>query len=108
MLQANEVCESFDMILASPKSQSEYDELLTSVKKMKHEMKRLLIGVYKSEIGTGDWINAGGKKIPYNLDWPPGQPDNPTYEHYLGIESILTKLSRDFKFVFFFVVLRIL
>lgn len=73
---AHQICGAFDMILAAPQNQDEYDHIkqLASVHS-KADRLSVRIAVQRSEFNDQEWLSSG-KKINYELTWADGEPDN--------------------------------
>lgn len=69
---AIQACAAFDLSLAAPLNQDEYDNLKMLVKE--HEMYEWIDG-YRSQSNKEEWQVAGAE-IPYDISWGEGEPNN--------------------------------
>lgn len=69
---AIQACAAFDLSLAAPLNQAEYDNLKTLVKE--HELYEWIDG-YRSHSDKKEW-QVTGIKIPYEITWSEGEPNN--------------------------------
>lgn len=91
--EANEVCESFGMILATLKSRGEHDAILAAVEKLDRTLwTRFILGLYRSETNNKAWV-YGGSEINYEPDWHVNQPDHPYSEFFIGMNWICLSLK---------------
>jgi len=74
-VQAIKMCESLDMILAAPQSQSEYDNMVNLLKIFKSNWTNAMIDGYRSEENGIDWVSFNNK-IKYSIDWNYNEPNN--------------------------------
>jgi len=74
-IEALKICESLDMRLASPQSQSEYDNMVNLLKKFASNWKNVMIDGYRSEENGIDWVTFNNK-IKYTIDWNSNEPNN--------------------------------
>lgn len=70
---AKNICKSFDMILSSPQSQAEYDNLQKLLGS--HSSDFSILGMIGQRSEAGDWLNFG-KPLKYKIDFATGEPDN--------------------------------
>lgn len=66
-------CQSFDMKLAAPQSQAEFDNLMNLLANVTFEWENAAIAGYKSEDGL--WMDAG-EQLKYAIKWGAGEPNN--------------------------------
>lgn len=72
--KANKICQAFDMNLAAPQNQNEFDQLRKFVSKS--GVKGFLaIAGYRSEIDGNVWVDSSNK-VNYSIDWATGKPNN--------------------------------
>lgn len=69
---AQVVCQTFDMILASPQNQAEYDNLKMLLKNYNNDLVHFSIVGLRSEINEREWVD-GDNKLNYKIDWLPGE-----------------------------------
>lgn len=81
--RANEVCESFDMDLASPQNQKEYDFIQKALGTFKSTWNDIRIGIYRSETNSKEWVTSTNK-VDFKIDWAPNEPNGETSEHNAG------------------------
>ncbi|KAJ6644174.1 hypothetical protein Bhyg_09141 [Pseudolycoriella hygida] len=77
-LTAIKVCQSFDMILASPQDQGEYDNLKNLLNKTTFEWQNAAIAGYRVDSGAtkdGVWKDSGDK-LNYTMNFGKGEPNN--------------------------------
>lgn len=72
---ANQICESFNMILAAPQDQSEYDNLKKLMKRLNVKNFEAAISGYRSELNDGLWL-INGKEVNFDISWLDGEPSN--------------------------------
>lgn len=73
---ANQICQAFDMILAAPQSQSEFDRLKRLLLAAEYiPWGRASIAGYRSEEKTKEWYDSS-QLINYAIDWNDGEPNN--------------------------------
>lgn len=82
---AHKVCESFDMILASPRNQDEYDNIGHLLRDYNEQWDLVAIAGYRSETNNNVWVHSNGK-INYTIDWNSGEPNNDA-----GVEDCIGK-----------------
>lgn len=83
MKDANLVCQSFDMVLASPQSQDEFDGLQKLLRSFYIDWTHLTVAGFRSEINERDWVDEESS-IKYEIDWLPGEPKNENGENCIG------------------------
>ena len=77
--EAIQVCQSMDMILASPQSQQEYDNLKNLLRKVTFEWENAAIAGYKSDRDV--WLDSGNK-LNYEINWGVGEPNDAKKTEY--------------------------
>jgi hypothetical protein len=80
------VCQSFNMILASPQNQDEFIALKEMVRKSINSYDQLKIAGYRSEIDEKVWLDSD-EKINYEMSWLSGEPNN-----YEGDEACIGRI----------------
>lgn len=85
------LCHSMGMTLASPRDQSEYDNIKNLLNETQHSWNRVFIEAYLSKNDRKIWLSGGGK-VNYNISFEDGQPDN-----FRNVESCLTLMNRTGK-----------
>lgn len=75
IFDAIKTCQSFDMILASPKSQAEYDFIQSYLKASDKFTDDASIAGYRSEKDKISWVDTDNKLL-YAIDWMSGEPNN--------------------------------
>lgn len=81
------LCHSMGMTLASPRDQSEYDNIKNLLKKTQHSWNRVFIEAYRSKNDKRIWLR-GGDKVNYNINFEDNQPDN-----FRNVENCLTLMN---------------
>lgn len=84
--KSHQICESFNMILAAPQDQSEYDNLKKLSKKLNVDDFEAAISGYRSKLNDRLWL-INGKEVNFVIDWFDGEPKpNKPYsdEHCYG------------------------
>lgn len=95
-MQASEAamfCQSTGMVLASPESQLEYDNIRNLLTSTTVEWNQLQAELYLSEENKDIWMSRG-KAINLNLSFIPGQPDN-----YNNMEDCLVFIKPEAKMI---------
>lgn len=77
--EAIQVCQSMNMILASPQSQQEYDNLKNLLRNVTFEWENAAIAGYKSNRDV--WLDSGDK-LNYEINWGVGEPNDAKNTEY--------------------------
>lgn len=83
-MDALKVCQSFDMILASVQSQSEYSRIARLLEDRSNWYDAVIAG-YRSELNNREWADVTDQ-IQFKIDWGSGEPNNAD-----GIENCIGK-----------------
>lgn len=75
------------MILASPQSQDEFDQLSALLAGLQTKWDHVAIAGYRSEENNKEWVSAG-ERINYQIKWSDGEPNNANgNEHCIGEDT---------------------
>lgn len=99
IFDAMKVCQSFDMTLASPKNQDEFDRL-RSLLREDRSWDGLSMAGYRSEEFFRQWNDASGE-LNYNVVWNSGEPNNAGGRENCMSKNNFHNLDRIFQFDYF-------
>lgn len=85
---ANQICEAFDMTLAKPRDQSEYDNLKNKVNAHRMIGAYFAIAGYRSDNNSNLWL-IGGKERNFKPDWHYGEPYNMNGDEHCSGNALL-------------------
>lgn len=69
------ICQSFDMKIASPINQAEYDNLVNLLRNSTTVWDHVTIAGFRSEENGVDWVSFNNK-VNYEIDWNIDEPNN--------------------------------